>query len=144
MVCFEITINGKKRIVAGASEIKAFKAAVSTDSRIDYVHFCVDGFIGTPRDGQHLEWINEQMKTGDRLEIRLIESEAPDLPRSKERIGREAKKGESVAHNDIICSFCGKGSEEVRQLIAGGPWVHICDECIILSKKILDEELDES
>ena len=31
----------------------------------------------------------------------------------------------------LVCSFCGKGQEEVKKLIAG-PTVYICDECIEL------------
>ncbi|WP_037572804.1 ATP-dependent Clp protease ATP-binding subunit ClpX [Spirochaeta cellobiosiphila] len=40
-----------------------------------------------------------------------------------------------------VCSFCGKGSDLVKRLIAG-PGVYICDECIDVCKKILDEEGD--
>jgi len=44
--------------------------------------------------------------------------------------------------NDQVlrCSFCGKGQEEVRKLIAG-PMVYICDECVGLCNDIIDEEL---
>ena len=28
------------------------------------------------------------------------------------------------------CSFCGKGQEDVRRLIAGPGAVYICDECV--------------
>ncbi len=38
-----------------------------------------------------------------------------------------------------VCSFCGKSSEIARRLIAG-PGVFICDECIIVCKKIIEEE----
>jgi ATP-dependent Clp protease ATP-binding subunit ClpX len=38
-----------------------------------------------------------------------------------------------------ICSFCGKSSDMARRLIAG-PGVYICDDCVIVCKKILDEE----
>lgn len=37
------------------------------------------------------------------------------------------------------CSFCGKGQQEVRKLIAG-PTVFICDECVSLCSDILAEE----
>jgi ATP-dependent Clp protease ATP-binding subunit ClpX len=40
-----------------------------------------------------------------------------------------------------MCSFCGKSHAEVRKLIAG-PGVYICDNCVILSKNVLDRELD--
>ena len=37
------------------------------------------------------------------------------------------------------CSFCGKGQDQVRKLIAG-QGVYICDECITLCREIVDEE----
>ncbi len=40
------------------------------------------------------------------------------------------------------CSFCGKGQDQVRKLIAG-PEVYICDECINLCNEIIVEELDD-
>lgn len=40
----------------------------------------------------------------------------------------------------LTCSFCGKGQEEVRKLVAG-PGVYICDECIDLCVEIKDEEI---
>jgi ATP-dependent Clp protease ATP-binding subunit ClpX len=38
------------------------------------------------------------------------------------------------------CSFCGKGQEEVRRLIAGPGSVYICDECVELCREIIDED----
>lgn len=37
------------------------------------------------------------------------------------------------------CSFCGQADEEVQKLIAG-PGVYICDECIRLCNKILQQQ----
>ena len=39
-----------------------------------------------------------------------------------------------------LCSFCGKSFKESKKLIAG-PGVYICDSCIVICKKILDQEL---
>lgn len=39
----------------------------------------------------------------------------------------------------LTCSFCGKGQDDVKKLIAG-PEVYICDECIELCKDIIAEE----
>jgi len=46
-----------------------------------------------------------------------------------------------IAKNDgqKVCSFCGKSAEQVKRLIAG-PGVYICDECVNVCKRILDEE----
>ncbi|MCA1765665.1 MAG: ATP-dependent Clp protease ATP-binding subunit ClpX [Desulfobulbaceae bacterium] len=40
----------------------------------------------------------------------------------------------------VLCSFCGKGRDEVRKLIAG-PAVYICDECIDLCNDIVKDDL---
>ena len=40
-----------------------------------------------------------------------------------------------------VCSFCGKTADIARRLIAG-PGVYICDDCVYVCKKILDEEED--
>lgn len=42
----------------------------------------------------------------------------------------------------LYCSFCGKGQNEVRKLIAG-PSVFICDECVELCNDIIREEIEE-
>ena len=42
----------------------------------------------------------------------------------------------------LKCSFCGKNQDQVRKLVAG-PGVYICDECIELCNKIIEEELVE-
>ena len=40
----------------------------------------------------------------------------------------------------IHCSFCGKSQDEVAKIVAG-PGVYICNECVDLCKRIIDEEL---
>jgi ATP-dependent Clp protease ATP-binding subunit ClpX len=43
----------------------------------------------------------------------------------------------------LKCSFCGKGQEEVKKLIAG-PSVFICNECVDLCNEIIAEEWEEA
>ena len=50
-----------------------------------------------------------------------------------------SKGGGSDRQNALHCSFCGKGQQEVRKLIAG-PTVFICDECVELCVDIIGEE----
>ena len=54
----------------------------------------------------------------------------------RESTGSEAERDR---HREVVCSFCGKGRDRVRTLIAG-PDVHICDECVELCGDILDKE----
>lgn len=40
---------------------------------------------------------------------------------------------------NVSCSFCGKSQDQVDKIIAG-PGVYICDECINLSKEIIEND----
>lgn len=40
------------------------------------------------------------------------------------------------------CSFCGRGQDSVKKLVAG-PGVYICNECIGVCRHILDEEIKQ-
>lgn len=42
------------------------------------------------------------------------------------------------------CSFCGRDREEVEHLIAGPSGVYICNECVALCNKILEEDPAET
>ncbi len=55
-----------------------------------------------------------------------------------------AKHGneESGRNGGFSCSFCGKGQDDVKKLIAG-PGVFICDECVELCNDILAEEYEK-
>ena len=43
------------------------------------------------------------------------------------------------SEQNLNCSFCGKKRTEVKKLIAG-PSSYICNECISISHKIINEE----
>jgi len=53
-----------------------------------------------------------------------------------------AKTKDFENQGNLRCSFCGKGQDEVRKLIAG-PNVYICDECIELCNDIIAEEYEK-
>ena len=52
----------------------------------------------------------------------------------KRKDSREASKRRSWR-----CSFCGKGKDKVRRLVAG-PGVFICDQCVRLCNEVLRSE----
>ena len=45
--------------------------------------------------------------------------------------------------DNIACSFCGKSSESARKIITG-PGVHICDECVAVCNRIIEEDLKKT
>lgn len=42
----------------------------------------------------------------------------------------------------VRCSFCGKMQEQVKRIIAG-PGCYICDECVALCNRIIDDTMEE-
>ena len=61
----------------------------------------------------------------ERIDVRA----RPSMQRSKLDVG-------PITH---LCSFCGRGREAVRKLIAG-PAVAICDECISAANELANKE----
>ena len=60
------------------------------------------------------------------------------MSREKDRMKGRGKGGGS---NDmVLCSFCGRGSDEVNSMVAG-PNAFICDRCIMSSVEILRKEI---
>lgn len=52
-------------------------------------------------------------------------------------------RGESP-EKKLCCSFCGKGQQEIRKLIAGQSSVYICEECIIVCHETMRKSFFES
>ena len=53
---------------------------------------------------------------------------------------RSGNANSSNNRGAYLCSFCGRGQEEVQRLIAGPGNVFICDECVALCSAIIAEE----
>ena len=53
---------------------------------------------------------------------------------------RSGNTNSSNNRGAYLCSFCGRGQEEVQRLIAGPGNVFICDECVALCSAIIAEE----
>ncbi|MEE9285222.1 MAG: ATP-dependent Clp protease ATP-binding subunit ClpX [Dehalococcoidia bacterium] len=48
--------------------------------------------------------------------------------------------GNRGSRSQYECSFCGKFQQQVKRLIAGPGKVYICDECVRLCQRVIDEE----
>jgi ATP-dependent Clp protease ATP-binding subunit ClpX len=49
----------------------------------------------------------------------------------------------NTGRGTYVCSFCGRGQDEVQRLIAGPGTVFICDECVALCSAIIAEETEQ-
>ena len=50
------------------------------------------------------------------------------------------KKGKSSSEDMIFCSFCGRLREEVNKMIEGPESIYICDDCVEMCHKIMQEQ----
>jgi len=48
-----------------------------------------------------------------------------------------------IKHRRLRCSFCGKSETEVLKLVAG-PRVYICDGCVGIASRMMDEPRDDN
>ncbi len=55
-------------------------------------------------------------------------------------IGGKIMANQFIDQEEIKCAFCGKTQDQVKKMIAGNG-VYICNECVDLAKKIIDDEL---
>ncbi len=77
-------------------------------------------------------------------EIQAVEKELKELQAQLSAIGGakiRPPRSSQLSHPSadsptLYCSFCGKGQDEVRKLVAG-PSVFICDECVHIANEIM-------
>lgn len=55
-------------------------------------------------------------------------------------IGGKIMANQFTDQEEIKCAFCGKTQDQVKKMIAGNG-VYICNECVNLAKRIIDDEL---
>ena len=58
----------------------------------------------------------------------------------KEKMKGKGKDKDGGGNEVVLCSFCGRGSDEVSSMVAG-PKAFICDRCIMSSVEILRKEI---
>ena len=86
MLCFEVRINDGPPVTAGAEEISVLAAMVNYVAKRHEIDIRVGGLV-SPSEGdcEHLDWIEEDLRVGDSISIRVVESEEPAQPASRRR-----------------------------------------------------------
>jgi hypothetical protein len=80
-ICFEVSINDRPVMLAGAADISVLSAIVTYTPRTDDgIDFDVSGLHETPDGGDHLSWLRQTLGVGDSLTIRVVESTSPADP----------------------------------------------------------------
>jgi hypothetical protein len=92
-LCFEVQVNDEQPIVAGMAGIGVLTAIVAYASARDELDVQVGGLVGHSDSGnEHVDWIERDLKPGDRVIVRIVDSSEPTPPtrRHREEPGFEA------------------------------------------------------
>ena len=86
MLCFEVQINDRPPVTAGAEEISVLVAALTYVSEHDDLGLRVGGMISYSKtNNEHLDWLNASLQVGDSISIRVVDSTEPTEPTSRKR-----------------------------------------------------------
>jgi hypothetical protein len=87
MIAFEITINGKKFLVAGIDDWDSIHTNImalreSSDDDTDFFDIKVGGLAKEVEEGklEHVRWPATNLNVGDEVIIRIIETDNADEP----------------------------------------------------------------
>lgn len=95
MNAFDVRLNGKRLCVAGIGEDGVMTATIDhvIGRGHDELSIRVGGLFSPAEE--HVTWKRLSLKVGDRVEVRIVESEAIDKP--TERFRTDSKQGERNA-----------------------------------------------
>jgi len=137
MICFEVWVNDERACVAGAEKMRNMDASLITTNTINGAVFLVS--VDT-EDSKSLKesgnWIGRELNINDEIKVKIVESEAPDKPKSVKSFGT---KLDVTGKKLIYCSFCGQSEEEAERIVAGFQ-ANVCSECFKLLGEVFNEK----
>jgi hypothetical protein len=77
-LCFEVRINDNDPVLAGLENIGVLTALVTYVSRSEGNELEIR--VGGLKDRVHMDWVDQDLKTGDEVTIRIVDSENPAMP----------------------------------------------------------------
>jgi hypothetical protein len=134
---FEVEVNGRLFSEATVSIEDQLEVNLVTLPGLESAVLAVTAFIpDASRGGNYVRAENLVLNPGDSVKISMSATEGAATTLSSTNPEVE---GESSTGSGLICSFCGKSSNEVGKMIAGGT-AFICDECVAMCQDIITEE----
>jgi ClpX C4-type zinc finger len=126
VICLEVNVNGRRRVVAGVAAAEVINATVSLYPRLKEGWLEVAGSL-VPQDQPIADasWLAAALSAGDVVEVRLVDSEEAAAP-NVSRTDPMARATDSIA---LVCAFCDKTHDQVSGMVASRKAV-ICPECI--------------
>ena len=94
-LCFEVRINDSEPVVAGLDDVTVLSAIVTFAAARSELECRVGGLVSHGAGGhEQLEWLERTLQVGDRVSIRVIESDRPSVPVRREQSAPEFEEQE--------------------------------------------------
>jgi hypothetical protein len=81
-LCFEVTINDEPPVVAGLRDLKVLTAGLTFVSAREELDLHVGGMVDR---SDHVSWLEREMRRGDVVTIRIVDSEQTTEPATRTR-----------------------------------------------------------
>jgi hypothetical protein len=96
MIAFDVSLNGKRACVAGVEDFGVLSAILTWVRRhpetrrrgrtADELTVEVSGLQSQhPGPGEHLKWLSRNLRVGDRVSIRVVDTRKVDEPKTRYR-----------------------------------------------------------
>ena len=95
-LCFEVRINDGPAVISGRAGISVLSSTLTFISSRNELELRVGGLASAgSRDNEFIEWINQDLKIGDQVSIRIVETNAVSDPIAvtREDPGRSGEMG---------------------------------------------------
>jgi hypothetical protein len=126
VLCIEVIVNGERRTIAGGSAADVVETAILTYPGLKQSWLRVSGdVVSGDQPNADAEWLTMQLSVGDKVELRLIESDEPVAP-NLSRIDPTLPASDKIP---FVCAFCGKDSQQTGGMVASHKAM-ICRDCI--------------
>jgi len=143
MLCFEIQLNGKKKLLAGHKDLSELGLSIDTLDEKAFLEVNAGIYKGSsPPD--YLFWDGVDFKVGDEITVKLLDSNEPDPPtRISHDHDDSSNDKKPKVQRQMLCSSCKKPFRERDKMIKM-PSVILCNECIDSINDFISDCPDES
>ena len=133
---FHITLNNKEEIIVDLNSNESVTVRIynpptklgTEENALSTIE--IDGLRWNKDKHFHLGWLKEKINIGDKICLKLLESTQLASPLVNE---------EEYVPPEKECSFCYKKKSEVEVLVEKTHLTRICNECVELAQKAINE-----
>ena len=102
-LCFEVRINGGPPTIMGQADISVLSACLTFVSARSELEFRAGGLVSNgPHNNEHIEWLQQDLKVGDEVSIRIVDSDSASVPVGRQRQDPAASEREERAYYERL------------------------------------------